>query len=153
MRKEKLVQSRRVMQEQQSQILAVQMALVLLGVLAVKARLPWLASLMMLMMLMMLVRQVIIGRGGMIFKRDITHPAPGSSWMKYINFFYSKKFVEGTIKPVMADWHYEYFEALQEGRRWKARWVSVRYHWAMIETLWLGKAWEMVEKVFGLIKS
>lgn len=98
-------------------------------------------------------QQVALDARKDVAKQKNIQPAPGSLWMRFTEFFYSKKFVEGTIKPTIADWHCEYFEALQEKREWKARWINVRYHWAMIKTLGLGKVWELVEKVFGLVKS
>jgi len=64
---------------------------------------------------------------------------PGSLLLGITDFFFSKKTVALTFKPLIADWQAEYFEALEEKRYCKARWVSVRYYWAFAKACGLSK--------------
>lgn len=68
-----------------------------------------------------------------------------------MDFFFSPKKVENVFKPIIADWHHEYFDALKQGRKWKARWISVRYNYAFIMALGLSKVWSLVEKATSVI--
>jgi hypothetical protein len=72
--------------------------------------------------------------------------APGSNLLGIVDFFFAPKTVEQTFKPIISDWRYEYFEALKRGRKWKARWISIRYRCAFV--------WSMsLSKVFSLLKQ
>src|ERR1044072_760418 len=50
--------------------------------------------------------------------------APGTKLLTLVDFLFSPKTVERTFKPLIADWRYEYFEALNQGRKYKAHWIS-----------------------------
>jgi hypothetical protein len=47
--------------------------------------------------------------------------APGTRLLALVDFVCSPKTVEQTFRPLVADWRYEYFEALKQNRKWKAR--------------------------------
>lgn len=71
---------------------------------------------------------------------------PGNRLLKLADFFCSPKTMRLTVNPLVADWQAEYFEALKQGREWKARWTSVRYYCAFGKTFAL-------DKVFGMLKA
>lgn len=71
---------------------------------------------------------------------------PGSRLLKVTDFLCSPKTMRLTVNPLVADWRTEYFDALKEGREWKARWISARYYCAF------GKALAL-DKVLGLLKA
>ena len=72
--------------------------------------------------------------------------APGAYLLQLAQYLFSPSTVEITFKPLIADWRYEYFKALQQGRNWKARWVSVRYCYSFILAMSLSR-------VFSLLKQ
>src|SRR5262249_3070085 len=57
---------------------------------------------------------------------DIVRP-PGARLLFLADFLFSAKTVDQTFKPLVADWRFEYFEALKGGQKLKARWISIRY--------------------------
>lgn len=79
--------------------------------------------------------------------------APGQRWLKFAQFFFSPKTVDLEVRPTLADWHNEYFNALQDKKTAKSRWICVRYNFSMVKVLWLSKLWEIVERVFKLVKK
>jgi hypothetical protein len=64
---------------------------------------------------------------------------PGTKLLALVEFFFSPRTVEQTFKPIVSDWHYEYFEALTVGRKWKARWISTRYRCAFVWAMSLSR--------------
>lgn len=72
---------------------------------------------------------------------------PGTDLLKMAEFFCARRTLTGMVMPLMADWRIEYFEALKDGRNLKARWISVRYRWAFVKTLGLGKVLELFKAV------
>ena len=56
---------------------------------------------------------------------DIIMP-PGTYFSKIIGFIYSKKSKERIFDPIISDMHQEYFEALDQGRKWKMHWIHIR---------------------------
>jgi len=52
--------------------------------------------------------------------------APGAALISVALWLIPKKDVERILGQAIADMREEYFEALAEGRRWKARWIRVR---------------------------
>lgn len=70
--------------------------------------------------------------------------APGTLPLSIVEFFYSPTTVEETFKPLVADWQMEYFDALSQKRRWKARWISFRYTCCFIHAMGLSKALDFV---------
>ncbi len=75
--------------------------------------------------------------------------APGYKLLKIADFFFSRKTVALTFTPLIADWHSEYFEALNENRRWKARWISGRYLWAFAKAFGLSKLFDVLKSFIG----
>lgn len=65
--------------------------------------------------------------------------APGANYLLIVDFLFSPKTVEETFKPIVADWRTEYFEALNQRRKWKARWISVRYTYSFVASMGLTK--------------
>jgi len=70
---------------------------------------------------------------------------PGRRLLKFADFFSSAKSMELVFRPLVADWHHEYFDALNERREWKARWISIRNCWDFAKAFGLCK-------LLGLIK-
>ena len=87
------------------------------------------------------------------FHRREVREAPGTRILRIADFLYSPATVEKIFKQEVADWRLEYFEALKEGRNWKARWSRVvtvgpsRRPWASTE-LFPGSAESSVESRF-----
>lgn len=71
--------------------------------------------------------------------------APGSILISLVELLYSPKTVEHTFKPIVADWRVEYFGALQQGRIWKARWISIRYIYNFALAMGLSKLFSFVK--------
>jgi hypothetical protein len=72
--------------------------------------------------------------------------APGYRLLKFAHFFFSSKTVNLTFGPLVADWHSEYFEALNEQCYWRARMVSVRYIWAFAKAAGLSKLFDLLKR-------
>jgi hypothetical protein len=70
--------------------------------------------------------------------------APGGRLLKVVDFFYSRAAVEETFKPIIADWRTEYFEAVLDGRTWKARWITARYSYAFVMAMGLSSVFSIV---------
>ena len=56
---------------------------------------------------------------------NIIYP-PGSSLIKIISFLFAKKTVDRIFESIIADMNVEYFDALDNGFEWKARWIHFR---------------------------
>ncbi len=78
--------------------------------------------------------------------------APGTNLLTIADFFFSSKTVEQTFKPIVSDWRVEYFEALKQGRIWKARWVSMRYRYSFIMAMSLSKVFEFLKQLRSVSK-
>jgi hypothetical protein len=91
------------------------------------------------------IRPSKVSRRGAIRKSELHRP-PGNRLLTIVDFLYSPKTIEETFKPIVADWRTEYFEALTQGRTWKARWISIRYTCSFIVSMSLSK-------VYALFKS
>lgn len=74
--------------------------------------------------------------------------APGSLFLSFVDFFYSSRTVETIFQPLVADWRNEYFEALMKQRKWKARWISIRYRYSLIQVIGL----EIVSVIIKILK-
>jgi hypothetical protein len=73
-----------------------------------------------------------------VYAKRIARP-PGATLLYIVDFLYKAKIVEETFKPIVADWRTEYFEALKQGRRLKASWISVRYRFSFIFAMGMSK--------------
>ena len=71
--------------------------------------------------------------------------APGSLVLKIAEFLCSKKVYERVFLQVVATMREEYFEALDAGRKEKARWIKVRGY------LWL--IWTIALQLFEFVVS
>lgn len=71
--------------------------------------------------------------------------APGSRLLRLADFFCAPKTMSMTICPLIADWRTEYYEALNQRRIWKARWISFRYYSAFAKALCLRRALNLVK--------
>jgi hypothetical protein len=76
---------------------------------------------------------------------------PGRKLLRVAEFFFSPKTVTLTFKPLIADWQFEYFEALKEKRgKWHLRMMNLRHYWYYAKACGLSK----VAKFFkGLAKQ
>lgn len=73
--------------------------------------------------------------------------APGANLLAVAEFFFSHQTVEQTFRPLVADWRYEYCEALKESRKWKGRWISVRYRYSFIMAMGLSKVFSLLKQL------
>jgi len=78
--------------------------------------------------------------------RTISEP-PGSKLLLFVDFLFSPRTVEQTFKPLVADWQYEYFEALKQGRTSKASWVSMRYRCLFVWCIGLSKLFSLLKQL------
>ena len=63
---------------------------------------------------------------GRLANRRKVRPPVGSSLRGFAEFVFSKKSYEQIYDPLISDLRFEYYEALDANRRWKARWVWAR---------------------------
>lgn len=61
--------------------------------------------------------------------------APGLRLLRIVEWVFSEKTVELEFKPMIAEWHHEYFEALKEKRWIKAHWVSTRHRYGFFKSI------------------
>ena len=73
--------------------------------------------------------------------------APGARHLILVDFFYSPRTVEETFKPIIADWRLEYFNALAEKRKHKARWISIRYSYRFLLAMGLSQAYAFIKQI------
>jgi len=78
---------------------------------------------------------------------------PGTHLLSIVEFFYSPADVDGTFEPIIADWRKEYFEALKQSRKWKARWISARYIFRFGQAMGLSKTLGLMKEVLKAVKS
>lgn len=75
----------------------------------------------------------------------------GFRLLSITNFIFSSKTQKDTFEPIVADWQKEYFEALFKKEIWKARWITFRYTYAFIVTMWqkspIGDLIELIKKI------
>lgn len=55
--------------------------------------------------------------------------------------------MELVFRPLVADWHHEYFDALNDLREWKACWISIRYYWHFAKAFGLSKIFDLIKFV------
>jgi len=71
--------------------------------------------------------------------------APGSILLSIVEFLYRPTTVEHTFRPIIADWRVEYFDALQQGRVLKARWITFRYTYSFITAMCASKVLSFIK--------
>ena len=75
----------------------------------------------------------------------------GSFALHLVEFLYSQETVDAVFKPIVGDWHEEYFEALFRKQIWKSKWINFRYIYTFIMALWqkspIGDLIEFVRKI------
>lgn len=86
-------------------------------------------------------------------RRKQIHSPPGHYLMKVADFFFSQKHVDKTFKQILADMRIEHCKALQEGRPWKAWWVTVRGRLAFIKSMNLIWMYELFVSVISMFKG
>jgi len=79
--------------------------------------------------------------------------APGYGLIRMVVFLYSTDDVEKTFKPIISDWHREYFEALATQRTWKSRWINIHYCYRFAQAMGLCKAWKLVGIIVKTVTS
>jgi hypothetical protein len=77
---------------------------------------------------------------------------PGAGLLAVVDFLFSPRTVEETFKPLIADWRFEYFEALKQSRVLKARWISVRYVYAFITVMSLSRLLSFLNQLKSVTK-
>jgi hypothetical protein len=76
---------------------------------------------------------------------------PGVSLSRLAEFFASPKTMERVLQPILSDLLTEYFNALAEGRRFKAEWVRLRGYWSFWIAVGLHSVVSLVVKVWQRI--
>ena len=84
--------------------------------------------------------------------KSVIRKAPGTNLLAIVDFLFRTTTVEETFKPLVADWRYEYFEALKQGRKWKARWISTHYRYSFIIAMSLSKVFSMLKQLRSVSK-
>lgn len=77
---------------------------------------------------------------------------PGTNLLALVDFLFSPKTVEQTFRPIVSDWRYEYYEALKQGHKYKARWISMRYRYSFIMAMSLSKIFSFLKQLRSLSK-
>lgn len=62
---------------------------------------------------------------------------PGALLMLVADFFCSTRTFERVVRPIVSDMRFEYWEALDAGRRGKAAWICLRGYWSFFKALGL----------------
>ena len=83
--------------------------------------------------------------------RSVSKP-PGMLLRRIARFIYSKKVYEGVFAEVLAEAECEYFEALDEGASWRARWVRVRGIWAFWAAFSAQSAVSSIKRIWTIMK-
>jgi hypothetical protein len=78
--------------------------------------------------------------------------APGNVILRVVDFLYSPKAVEEVFRPLVADWRFEYFEALQQKQKLKARWINVRYLYSFIIVIGLRRLSLLLKSLLTISK-
>lgn len=87
-----------------------------------------------------------------IERRTLIARAPGSLILLFVDFFFSHKAVKEIFEPLVADLRTEYFNALTSKRKWKARWIRLRYCYHFILAAGLAKLFSLVKIVKSAAK-
>jgi len=91
--------------------------------------------------------KIPLARNGKTTSAKRLHKAPGAKLLLMVNFFYSPRIVEQVFGPLVADWRKEYFAALHHGKKWKARWINVRYVVSFVMAMGLTKAFSVIRSI------
>ncbi len=71
--------------------------------------------------------------------------------LKISDFLYSPKTQEEIFKPIVAEWHFEFFEDLNKGRTLKAKWTNIRWTYNFLAAMWqkspIGDLIEFISKI------
>ena len=62
---------------------------------------------------------------------------PGALLMLLADFFCSTRTLERVVRPIISDLRFEYWEALDGGRRGKAAWICLRGYWSFFKAVGL----------------
>jgi hypothetical protein len=73
---------------------------------------------------------------------------PGQKLLTLAEIFFSPKTVRLTFEPLIADWQFEYFEALKANfPSWRLRIISIRYCWHYAKACGLSKVVQLFRAV------
>lgn len=97
----------------------------------------------------------MVGKGARSTDRQslVVHP-PGMSMLKLARVIYSDKYAKEQFEPAVADWHSEYFDALESNAsRPKMFFVRLRNTWAILKLFgivsWLGVIGKFITRMFS----
>lgn len=77
--------------------------------------------------------------------------APGQRLWKVTEFLCSKKTYASVFAPLLAEFQHEYFEALNDGRQWKARWLRVVYVCAFLKSAGLHISMKLLREAWSFV--
>ncbi len=84
-------------------------------------------------------------------KKTKLFSASGFNLLSISSFLYSVKNQKEVFEPIVAEWHFEFFEDLKKGRVLKAKWTNIRwtYHFlvAMLQKSPIGDFIEFIRKL------
>ncbi len=80
-------------------------------------------------------QRVSYGTYKFVERSKLIRHAPGHYLLSFANFLYSKKTYERVFVEQISDMREEYYEALSEGKDWKARWIIVRGWYSFITSM------------------
>jgi hypothetical protein len=68
-------------------------------------------------------------------RRGKIRKAPGTTLLAFAEWVFSEKKVEREFKPIIAEWRYEYYNALVQKRTIKAEWISTRWRYGFFKSM------------------
>lgn len=79
-------------------------------------------------------------------RKNVVTVSPGSRLLLIADFVCSPTSLELTFRPIVRDLRSEYFAALALKRRWKAKWIRVRYLYSFIAAMGLNKLFSLLKE-------
>lgn len=79
-------------------------------------------------------------------RKKVVTVAPGSRLLSIADFLCSPISLELTFRPIVRDLRSEYLAALALKRRWKAKWIRVRYLYSFIAAMGLNKLFSLLKE-------
>ena len=68
-------------------------------------------------------------------------------------FLSTKKTYASVFRPLLADFHHEYFESLRAGSKWKARWLRVLYFGAFFKSAGLNIGMKLLSEAVARFRK
>lgn len=70
---------------------------------------------------------------------------------KISDFLFSHKTQKEVFEPIIAEWHFEFFEDLNKGRTLRAKWTNLRWTYHFLAAMWqkspIGDLIEFISKI------